>query len=217
MTDKEKFKFNIQLFGGEEGGDTGGEPTNPTVNTGEGGNPPQPNGNPGEGGAPKAEPLTWENFNTDDYKDIDVAESILNEFKEKNYSPEFAKIMLESRKAYIEAERNSMSPELKAALPAINNFISAEKNTNRQAVYKAMVINAEGAAILKDYMEMKAGSTGSVIGVGKTQVSTDYTHDGFIEAYNQSLDTNDKGLMNKLKEYAQAKKQDDPFYWDFIK
>ena len=102
-------------------------------------------------------------------------------------------------------------------MEAINNFIGAEKDTDRQIVYRAMAENAIGAQILKEYMEMKAGSTGSVVGVGKTQLSTDYTHDGFIEAYNQSLDTNDKGLMNKLKEYAQAKKQDDPFYWDFIK
>ena len=42
MTDKERFKFNIQLFRGAEGGDTGGEPTpnpEPIVNTGAGGEP----------------------------------------------------------------------------------------------------------------------------------------------------------------------------------
>lgn len=226
MTDKKKFEFNIQLFGGE-GGESGGEPTTnqagkpePTINTGAGGEPPQPGGEPqgGAGEPTTPEPkLTWDNFNTDNYKDIDVAESILNEFKEKNYSPEFAKIMLESRKAYIEAERNNMSPELKAALPVINNFIESEKNINRQAVYKAMAINVEGAAILKEYMEMKAGSSGSIAGVGAPQKSSTYTHDSFIDAYNEALDTNNKGLMNSLKEYAQSMKKTDQFYWDFIK
>lgn len=220
MNDKERFKFNIQLFGGTEGGDTGGEPTSnpePTVNTGAGGEPPQPSGDNGAGAEPKVEPLTWEGIKAEDYQEIGDIAPYIKEAQEKGYTPEYIKSRLDDRKAYLAEQKAAFTPELNASMEAINNFIGAEKDTDRQIVYRAMAENAIGAQILKEYIEMKAGSTGSVVGVGKTQVSTDYTHDGFIEAYNQSLDTNDKGLMNKLREYAQAKKQDDPFYWDFIK
>lgn len=220
MTDKERFKFNIQLFGGAEGGDTGGEPTpnsEPTINTGAGGEPPQPSGDNRAGAEPKLEPLTWEGIKAEDYQEIGDIAPYIAEAQEKGYTPEYIKSRLDDRKAYLAEQKAAFTPELNASMEAINNFIGAEKDTDRQIVYRAMAENAIGAQILKEYMEMKAGSTGSVVGVGKTQLSTDYTHDGFIEAYNQSLDTNDKGLMNKLKEYAQAKKQDDPFYWDFIK
>lgn len=214
MKDKEKFKFNIQLFAGEEGGEPTPNPE-PTVNAGAGGEPPQPSGN--NGAEPKVDTLTWEGIKAEDYQEIGDISPYIQDAKEKGYIPEYLKVRLDERKKYLAEQKAAFTPELNASMGAINNFIGAEKNPDRQIIYRAMAENAIGAEILKEYMEMKAGSTGSVVGVGKTQVSTDYTHDGFIEAYNQSLDTNDKGLMNKLREYAQAKKQDDPFYWDFIK
>jgi hypothetical protein len=218
MTDKERFKFNIQLFGGAEGGDTGGEPTpnpEPTVNTGAGGEPPQPSGDNGAGAEPKVEPLTWEGIKAEDYQEIGDIAPYIAEAQEKGYTPEYIKSRLDDRKAYLAEQKAAFTPELNASMEAINNFIGAEKDTDRQIVYRAMAENAIGAQILKEYIEMKAGSTGSVVGVG-APTGQMYTRKEFIEAYNKAKDTNDNRLMDSLKTYARSKKETDPYFWDFI-
>lgn len=217
MMDKEKFKFNIQLFaeGGEPGGE-GGAPNPAGEGAGGEPTPPQPGGEPGAGGEPKAEPLTWEGIKAEDYQEIGDIAPYITEAKEKGYSPEYIKSRLDDRKSYLAEQKAAFSPELNASMEAINNFIGAEKDPNRQMVYRAMAENAMGVQILKEFMEMKAGSNGSTVGAATRVNPHAYTRESFIEAYNQAKDTNDINLMNSLKTYASTMREQDGFYYDFI-
>lgn len=211
MTDKERFKFNIQLFGGAEGGDTGGEPTpnpEPTVNTGAGGEPPQPSGDNGAGAEPKVEPLTWEGIKAEDYQEIGDIAPYITEAQEKGYTPEYIKSRLDDRKAYLAEQKAAFTPELNASMEAINNFIGAEKDTDRQIVYRAMAENAIGAQILKEYIEMKAGSTGSVVGVGKSIPTSVIDITSWKEQYDEAIMSGNEEKKKELKEQGLASGQE---------
>lgn len=211
MTDKERFKFNIQLFGGAEGGDTGGEPTpnpEPTVNTGAGGEPPQPSGDNGAGAEPEVEPLTWEGIKTEDYQEIGDITPYITEAQEKGYTPEYIKSRLDDRKAYLAEQKAAFTPELNASMEAINNFIGAEQDTDRQIVYRAMAENAIGAQILKEYIEMKAGSTGSVVGVGKSIPTSVIDITSWKEQYDEAIMSGNEEKKKELKEQGLASGQE---------
>ena len=211
MTDKERFKFNIQLFGGAEGGEPGGEPTpnpEPTVNTGAGGEPPQPSGDNGAWAEPKVEPLTWEGIKAEDYQEIGDIAPYITEAQEKGYTPEYIKSRLDDRKAYLAEQKAAFTPELNASMEAINNFIGAEKDTDRQIVYRAMAENAIGAQILKEYIEMKAGSTGSVVGVGKSIPTSVIDITSWKEQYDEAIMSGNEEKKKELKEQGLASGQE---------
>lgn len=213
MKDKEKFKFNIQLFAGEEGGEPTPNPE-PTVNAGAGGELPQPSGN--NGAEPKVDTLTWEGIKAEDYQEIGDISPYIQDAKEKGYIPEYLKVRLDERKKYLAEQKAAFTPELNASMGAINNFIGAEKNPDRQIIYRAMAENAIGVQILKEYIEMKSGANGSIVGAGAPNNNQVYTRDSFIEAYNKALDTKDNNLMETLKAYANSKKEEERFFYDFI-
>lgn len=206
MNDKERFKFNIQLFGGTEGGDTGGEPTVNTGAGGEPGNPPQPSGD--NGAEPKVEPLTWEGIKAEDYQEIGDIAQYITEAQEKGYTPEYIKSRLDDRKAYLVEQKAAFTPELNASMEAINNFVRAEQDTGRRNVYKAMAENAIGAQILKEYMEMKAGSTGSVVGVGKSIPTSVIDITSWKEQYDEAIMSGNEEKKKELKEQGLASGQE---------
>lgn len=211
MIDKENFKLNIQLFGGEEGGEPGGEPTpnpagnpEPTGDTGAGGNPPQPNG--GEPTTP--EPLTWENIKAEDYQELGDITPFITEAQEKGYTPDYIKSRLDDRKTYLTEQKAAFTPELNASMEAINNFIGAEKDTNRQSVYRAMAENATGAAILKEYIELKAGATGSVVGAGRATSTSTIDIQAWKEQYDDAIFSNNEEKKKQLEEQGLASGQE---------
>lgn len=241
--EKEKFKLNIQLFADGDGGE-GGASTPP--NTGDGGTaggefevPEYINsyvsGIEDEG---QREYLTgllkdekgvnflkgfvndpgkeWD-IKAEDYKDLpDNVSEYLEKAKEMGIPEAQAKVFLDNRKAYLSREREAMTPELKALDEPIANFINAEKDQARQGVYLRLSENAVGRQVLSEYMAMKnGGATPGIQGAGSA--GGDYTHQSFIEAYNIALDENNQTKLKELRSFAENKKGQDSYFFDFIK
>ena len=154
-------------------------------------------------------------INKEDYKDMSAeAEAFIEQGKEKGWTEEYVKNQLEARKAYLEREREAMSPELRSLDPIIENFIGAEKDAGKQGVYARLAENAVGRQVLQELMTLKSGNpTPGMNGAGEGSGGS-YTHESFIEAYNLALDTNDKNKLESLKTFAKA--QQDPYFKDFL-
>lgn len=158
-------------------------------------------------------------INKDDYKDIGFdAEAYIADSREKGISEAVAKSFLDSRKNYLAAQREAMTPELRAMDTVIDNFITSSDDAEKQAVYRELANNAAGRKVLKDIIE-KANSATPSAGANRAggETGLEYTEESFKEAYNIALDNNDQTKINELKAYARRVKDKDDFFYDFIK
>lgn len=140
-------------------------------------------------------------------------ESFTKEAKAAGIPEKYARIALEGRANYLQAQRDLMSPELRALDTNINNFI-ASASQEEQEVYARLAENATGRKIL---VEKIMGGTANIsiggAGGGSTHIAS-YDHKSFIDAYNEAKDSNDKEALKKLKQFADN--SDDTFYRDFL-
>lgn len=157
---------------------------------------------------PKAE---W-NIDTNNYETIkDEAEQFIQVAKERGWSEEYTTQQLSARVEYLKAQREAMTPELKAADESINNFINTITDVEEKGVYARLAENAAGRKVLLKFM---GGSPTPSIGNSGTPGGVAYTKEEFIEEYNRALDSKDENLMKKLKTYANN--HSDDFYRDFL-
>lgn len=151
----------------------------------------------------------------EEFKVINPAEveSFAKEAKAAGIPEKYARIALEGRANYLQAQRDLMSPELKALDTNINNFINSA-TAEEQQVYARLAENAIGRKIL---VEKIMGGTANIsiggAGGGSTHIAS-YDHKSFIDAYNEAKDSNDKEALKKLKQFADN--SDDTFYRDFL-
>lgn len=140
-------------------------------------------------------------------------ESFTKEAKAAGIPEKYARIALEGRANYLQAQRDLMSPELKALDTNIDNFINSA-TAEEQQVYARLAENAIGRKIL---VEKIMGGTANIsiggAGGGSTHIAS-YDHKSFIDAYNEAKDSNDKEALKKLKQFADN--SDDTFYRDFL-
>lgn len=147
-----------------------------------------------------------------DIGNVDVAE-YLKGAKEKGMSEEAAKTFLSGRVEYLKAQREAMSPELRALDEPIQNFIGAEKDPEIQQVYARLAENAKGREVLQRLMTAETPATPGITG-GNAGAGTGYTHDSFIIAFNDAYDKKDNAKLQQLKTFANNSK--DSFYKDFL-
>lgn len=140
-------------------------------------------------------------------------ESFTKEAKAAGIPEKYARIALEGRANYLQAQRDLMSPELKALDTNIDNFINSA-TAEEQQVYARLAENAIGRKILVE--KIMGGAANISIGGaggGSTHIAS-YDHKSFIDAYNEAKDSNDKEALKKLKQFADN--SDDTFYRDFL-
>lgn len=153
----------------------------------------------------------------DDYKDMtDDVDAFITAAKEKGIPENTVKYQLDARKAYLAAEKEKMTPEQIALEPIINNFISAEKDTEIQGVYARLAENAAGRRVLEKLIKQNTAQTPGLQG-GATAGATEYTEKSFIEAYNEAKPVNgevNKQALRALEDYA--RNNSNPFFKDFL-
>lgn len=158
------------------------------------------------------------NINKDDYKDIGFdAEAYIADSREKGISEAVAKSFLDSRKNYLTAQREAMTPELRAMDTVIENFIASSGDAEKQAVYRELANNAAGRKVLKDIIEKINPATPSAGTNGNTGLKT-YTRAEFEEAYNAikpyGKEPTDKQAYRELENFA--RNSEDRYFRDFL-
>lgn len=207
-------KLNIQLFA-EPGELGGGDNQPPAPNPQPGGdnqppvNPPQPNTEP----TPQE---NWETIKPENFKNIaqeNVAEFI-EQAKKNGMSAAVALHQLNTREKYLTTERESMTPELRALDPIIENFLANEDNQEYVDVIARLAENAKGRKFLQEKILRTAEGgyngmdKGGLAGISKEEFTT---------RYNEAFKAQKSGDSTKMKELENfARSSEDPYYKDFL-
>lgn len=144
----------------------------------------------------------------------DEVENYLTEAHKMGIPEEYARVALEGRANYLKTEREKMTPDMLALEDNISNFIAGATSPEEQQVYARLAENAVGRKILIEKI-MGGGGTRTVGAVG-SGAPGGYTESSFIERYNDAYDSGDKKVLTELRNYAEAKKGENPFFADFL-
>lgn len=208
-------KLNIQLFAGPGEAGGGGEgstqttveetipPVTETQTTTETTQPPAPQEN-------------WETIKPENFKNI-APENItefIEQAKKNGISAAVALHQLSTREKYLATERDSMTPELRALDPIIENFIASEENQEYVDVIARLAENAQGRKFLQEKILRTA--EGGYNGMDKGGLAG-ITKEEFTTRYNEAFKAQKGGDSTKMKELENfARSSEDPYYKDFL-
>lgn len=208
-------KLNIQLFAGPGEAGGGGEgntqttteetipPVTETQTTTETTQPPAPQEN-------------WETIKPENFKNI-APENItefIEQAKKNGMSAAVALHQLSTREKYLTTERDSMTPELRALDPIIENFIANEENQEYVDVIARLAENAKGRKFLQEKILRTA--EGGYNGMDKGGLAG-ITKEEFTTRYNEAFKAQKGGDSTKMKELENfARSSEDPYYKDFL-
>lgn len=208
-------KLNIQLFA--EPGEPGGGDPQPAPVPQPGGGDPLPNPNPEPTPAPQPAPQeNWETIKPENFKNI-APENItefIEQAKKNGMSAAVALHQLSTREKYLTTERDSMTPELRALDPIIENFIANEENQEYVDVIARLAENAKGRKFLQEKILRTA--EGGYNGMDKGGLAG-ITKEEFTTRYNEAFKAQKGGDSTKMKELENfARSSEDPYYKDFL-
>lgn len=158
----------------------------------------------------------WETIKPENFKNIapeNVAEFI-EQAKKNGMSAEVALHQLSTREKYLTTERDSMTPELRALDPIIENFIANEENQEYVDVIARLAENAKGRKFLQEKILRTA--EGGYNGMDKGGLAG-ITKEEFTTRYNEAYKAQKSGDSTKMKELENfARNSEDSYYKDFL-
>lgn len=205
-------KLNIQLFA--EPGEPGGGDPQPAPVPQPGGDPlPNPEPNPAPQQAPQE---NWETIKPENFKNI--AQENVTEFIEqakKNGMPAAVVLhQLNAREKYLTTERESMTPELRALDPIIENYLANEENQEYVDVIARLAENAQGRKFLQEKILRTAEGGNNPMDKGGL---AGITQEEFRVKYNEAFKAEKAGDSTKMKELENfARSSEDSFYKEFL-
>lgn len=206
-------KLNIQLFA-EPGELGGGDNQPPAPDT-------QPKGDTTTTDTTQTTTDTppqenWETIKPENFKNI-APENItefIEQAKKNGMSPAVALHQLSTREKYLTTERDSMTPELRALDPIIENFIANEENQEYVDVIARLAENAKGRKFLQEKILRTA--EGGYNGMDKGGLAG-ITQEEFRVKYNEAFKAEKAGDSTKMKELENfARSSEDSFYKEFL-
>lgn len=208
-------KLNIQLFAGP--GEAGGGGEGSTQTTTEETIPPvTETQTTTETTQPLAPQENWETIKPENFKNI-APENItefIEQAKKNGMSAAVALHQLSTREKYLTTERDSMTPELRALDPIIENFIANEENQEYVDVIARLAENAKGRKFLQEKILRTA--EGGYNGMDKGGHAV-FTPESFIEKFNEATVKKANGDDTQMKELINyAKNSEDDFYRGFL-
>lgn len=207
-------KLNIQLFA--EPGESGGGGDGSTQTTTEETIPPTGTQTTTDTTQPPAPQENWETIKPENFKNI-APENItefIEQAKKNGMSAAVALHQLSTREKYLTTERDSMTPELRALDPIIENFIANEENQEYVDVIARLAENAKGRKFLQEKILRTA--EGGYNGMDKGGLAG-ITKEEFTTRYNEAFKAQKGGDSTKIKELENfARSSEDPYYKDFL-
>lgn len=208
-------KLNIQLFAGP--GEAGGGGEGSTQTTTEETTPPvTETQTTTETTQPLATQENWETIKPENFKNI-APENItefIEQAKKNGMSAAVALHQLSTREKYLTTERDSMTPELRALDPIIENFIANEENQEYVDVIARLAENAKGRKFLQEKILRTA--EGGYNGMDKGGLAG-ITKEEFRIKYNEAFKAEKAGDSTKMKELENfARSSEDSFYKEFL-
>lgn len=206
-------KLNIQLFA-EPGEPGGGDKQPPAPDT-------QPEGDTTTTDTTQTTTDTppqenWETIKPENFKNIaqeNVAEFI-EQAKKNGMSAAVALHQLNTREKYLTTERESMTPELRALDPIIENYLANEENQEYVDVIARLAENAQGRKFLQE--KILRTTEGGYNGMDKGGQGV-FTPESFIEKFNEATVKKANGDDTQMKELINyAKNSEDDFYRGFL-